>query len=57
MARFNNDYPLAPEKIEIKQITLFVYFEEIGFKYSISDGRVRKLVTNLSNKNRYALHH
>ena len=57
MARFNNDYPLAPEKIEIKQITLFAYFEEIGFKYNISDGRVRKLVTNLSNKNRYALHH
>ena len=50
----------APNKIEIKQEMLSNYQLKIGDFYSISIGNVKKLkklVPNLFNKEKYVLHH
>ena len=43
----HNDYPLAPEKLEITQNILSKYCFNIGNKYGIKIGGVNKLVPNL----------
>ena len=53
----HNDYPLAPEKIEISQNMLSKYCLSIANKYGIKIGRVDKLVPNLGNKSKYVVHY
>ena len=52
-----NDYPLAPEKINILKEWLFKYFLKIASVHNITTGIVKKLVPNLMNKNTYVIHH
>ena len=47
---FHNDYPLAPEKLEIRQDMLSKNCSDIADKYGIKSHGVNKLVPNLGNK-------
>ena len=51
----HNDYPLAPEKINIPKQWLSNYSLKIANVHNISTGTVKKLVTNLINKNNYVI--
>ena len=53
----HNDYPLAPEKLEIRQNMLSKYCFNIANEYGIKIGGVNKLVPNLSNKIKYVVHY
>ena len=53
----HNDTPLAPEKLEISRNVLLIYCSNIANKYDIKSGSVKKLVPNLGNKSKYALHY
>ena len=55
--KFHNDYPLAPERLEISQNTLSKYCCNIEDKYGIKIGGVNKLVPNLGNKSKYVVHY
>ena len=46
---FRNDYPLAPEKLEISHSLLSNYCSSNGNKYGKKFGGVDKFVTNLGN--------
>ena len=52
----HNDYPLAPEKINIPKDWLPDYCLKIANVHNITKkGAVKKLVPNLMNKNNYAI--
>ena len=53
----HNNYPLAPEKLEISQDMLSNYCSDISDKYGIKIGGVNKLVPNLRNKEKYVVHY
>ena len=53
----HNDYPLAPEKLEITQNMLSKYCFNIANKYRIKIGGVNKLVPNLGNKSIYVVYY
>ena len=53
----HNDYPLAPEKLEIIQSMLSKYCSDIADKYGIKIGGVNKLIPNLRNKEKYVAHY
>ena len=53
----HNDYPLAPEKLEISQNMLSNYCFNIADKYGIKSGGFNKLVPNLGNKSKYVVHY
>ena len=53
----HNDYPLAPEKVEVKDTMLSDYCKQIKDKYNISVGGVNKLVPNLMDKKNYVVHY
>ena len=53
----HNDYPLAPEKSEIKESILPDYYREIASMYNILIGKDKKLAPNLSNKNKHVFHY
>ena len=53
----HNDYPLAPEKIEISSDMLSKYCSNIANKYGIKVGEVKKLVPNLRDKVKYIVHY
>ena len=53
----HNDYPLAPEKLEISQNMFSKYCSNIASKYGIKIGGVNKLVPNLGNKSKYVVHY
>ena len=53
----HNDYPLAPEKLEISQDMLSKYCSNIADKYGIKIGEVNKLVPSLRNKKKYVVHY
>ena len=53
----HNDYPLAPEKLEISNNMLSNYCSNIANKYDIKIGGVNKLVPNLGNKSKYVRHY
>ena len=57
LRELHNDYPLAPEKIEISHNMLSNYCSYIGKKYGIKINGVNKLVPNLGNKSKYVLHY
>ena len=46
----HNDYPLAPEKINIPNEWLCKYCLKIASVHNITTGTVKKLVSNLMNK-------
>ena len=50
-----NDYPLAPDKIEIKEEMLSNYQLQIADFYDIPIGNVKKLVPNFFVKEKYVL--
>ena len=52
----HNDYPLAPEKLEVAKDMLSPYCKKIADKYEISIGLVQKLIPTLSKKEKYVLH-
>ena len=51
----HNNYPLAPEKLEISHNMLSTYFSFIANKYGIKNGGINKLVLNLDIKSKYVL--
>ena len=51
------DYPLAPDKIEIKREMLSNYQLKIADLYNIPVGNVKKLVPNVFDKEKYVLHY
>ena len=53
----HNDYPLAPEKVQISQYMLLKNCINIADEYGIKIGAVNKLVSNLGNKNKYVVHY
>ena len=53
----HNDYPLAPEKINIPKEWLSDYCLKIANAHNITTGAVKKLVPNLMNKNNYVIHY
>ena len=53
----HNDYPLAPEKINIPKKWLSNYSLKIANTHNITTGKVKKLVPNLLNKNNYVTHY
>ena len=53
----HNDYPLAPEKINIKNEWLSNYCLKIANEHNITTGSIKKLVPNLMNKNNYVIHY
>ena len=53
----HNDYPLAPEKLEITQNMLSKYCLNIANKDGIKISGVNRLVPNLGNKSKYAVHY
>ena len=55
--KLHNDDLLAPETLEIGQNMLLKYCSNIANKYGIKIGGVDKLVPNLGNKSKYALHY
>ena len=53
----HNNYPLAPEKLEISQNLLSKYCLSVANKYGTKIGGVNKLVPNLGNKSKYVVHY
>ena len=53
----HNDYPCAPEKMNITKDMLSPYCKQILEKFGISIGQVSKLVPALLNKTKYELHY
>ena len=53
----HDDYPLAPEKINIRKEWLSDYCLKIANVHNITIGSVKKLVLNLINKNSYKIHY
>ena len=48
----HNDYPVAPEKLDVSNNMLSGYCKKIAKKYNISIGLVRKLIPTLKDKKR-----
>ena len=53
----HNDYPLAPEKITVREEMLSDYCRRIQKREGIKTGQVEKLVPNLRDKEKYVLHY
>ena len=53
----HNDYPLAPEKLEISDDMLSKYCSDIAWEYEVKVSGVKKLVPNLGNKSKYVVHY
>ena len=52
----HNDYPLAPDKMEIKRDMLSEYYLKIANLYNIPIDNVKKLLLNFFDKEKYVLH-
>ena len=55
LQELDNDYTLAPDKIEIKKEVLSDYQLKIADLYKISIGNVKKLVPNFFAKEKYVI--
>ena len=53
----HNDYPLAPEKINISKEWLSKYCLKIANAHNITTGAAKKIVQNLMDKNNYVIHY
>ena len=52
----HSDFPLAPNKLEIKREMLSDYQLKIADNYNIPIGNVKKLVPNFFHKEKYVIH-
>ena len=57
LRRLHNDYPLAPDKIEIKGKMSSDYQLKIADLYNIPIGNVKKLVPNFFDKEKYVIYY
>ena len=57
LRELHNDYPLAPDKIEIKREMLSEYQQNFANFYNIPIGNVKRLVPNFFDKEKYVFHH
>ena len=57
LCNLHNDYPCAPEKMNITKDMLSPYCKQIQEKFGICIGQVSKLVPTLLNKTKYVLHY
>ena len=57
LRELNNDYPLAPDKIETKRKMSSEYQLKITNLYNIPINNVKKLVPNFFNQEKYVLHY
>ena len=57
LQELHNDYPLAPDKIEIKREMLSNYQLKIADLYNITIGNVKKLVLNFFDKDKYVIYY
>ena len=55
--RLHNDYPLAPEKMVVREEMLSDYSREILGREGMTIGKVGKLIPNLRDKKEYVLHY
>ena len=55
--RLHNDYPLAPEKMIVREEMLSDYSREILGREGMTIGKVQKLIPNLKDKEKYVLHY
>ena len=55
LRELRNDYPLAPDKIEIKREMLSEYQLKVGDLYSVPIGNVKKLVPNFFDTEKYVI--
>ena len=53
LQELHNNYPLAPDKIEIKRQMLSEYQQKIADLYNIPIGNIQKLVSNFFDKEKY----
>ena len=53
----HNDYPLAPEKMEIKHHLLSDYCKQLQTQFNIKVEGVKKLIPNLKSKKSYVLYY
>lgn len=53
----HNDYPLAPESVLITPDIRSAYSEKMGEDLEYKPAKVKKLVPNLNDKNKYILHY
>ena len=53
----HNNYPLAPEKLDVSSDMLSEYCKEIAAKYEIKIANLKKLIPNLCNKTKYVPHY
>ena len=57
MHKLHNDYPLAPDKIEIKKEMQSEYQLKIADLYHIPIGNAKKIVPNVFDKEKYVIHY
>ena len=57
LCQLHNDYPLAPDKIEIKREMLSDYQVKITDLYKIPIANVKNLMSNFFDKERYVLNY
>ena len=57
LRELNNDYPLAPDKIEIKREMLPEYQLTFSDLYNIPIGSVKEIVLNFFDKEKYVFHY
>ena len=57
LQELHNDYPLAPDKTEIKGETSSEYQLKIAGLYNVPIGYVKKSVPNFFDKEKYVLHY
>ena len=53
LRELHNDFPLTPDKIEIKREILYEYQLKIADLYNIPIGNVKKLLPNFIDKESY----
>ena len=53
----HKDFPMAPEKIKVKEEMLSPYSQENAKKFDIKTGTINKLVPNLMAKEKYVVHY
>ena len=56
LRELHNDYPLAPDNLEIKRETLLDNQLKVADLYNIPIGNVKKLLPNFFNKEKYVTH-
>ena len=55
--KLHNDYPLAPDKIEIEREMLSDYQLKITHLYNIAIRNIKKLVAKFFDREKYVLHY